>query len=184
MASFKVGAMWERSPDRDPGGPRGNRADIEGGSRSGDRSCIGAGFPTGARLAYAPSPSNPIGARLLMLKLLHIVLAYLTVAGFVVRALWAFTDSPMRQQQWVRIAPHVIDTALLVLGVAMALQLGLSPVTGWLGAKLLGLLAYIGFGVLTLRASTTPLRAVGFVGALASVGYIFAVAFSRDPWPF
>jgi uncharacterized membrane protein SirB2 len=144
----------------------------------------GAGFPTGARLAYAPSQSNPTGARLLMLKLLHIALAYLTVIGFVVRALWAFTESPMRQQKWVRIAPHVIDTALLVLGVTMAFQLGLSPVSGWLGAKLLGLLAYIGFGVLTLRASSAPLRTAGFVGALASVGYVFAVAFSRNPWPF
>ena len=40
-----------------------------------------------------------------------------------VRALWAFTDSPMRQQKWVRIAPHVIDTALLVLGVTMAVPM-------------------------------------------------------------
>lgn len=119
-----------------------------------------------------------------MLKSLHIALAYLTVLGFVVRALWAFTDSPMRRGKWVRIAPHVIDTALLVLGVAMAFQLGLSPVSGWLGAKLLGLLAYIGFGVLTLRAGSAPLRIVGLVGALASVGYVFAVAFARAPWPF
>jgi len=119
-----------------------------------------------------------------MLKLLHIALAYLTVIGFVVRALWAFTESPLRQQKWARIAPHVIDTALLVLGVTMAFQLGLSPISGWLGAKLIGLLAYIGFGVLTLRASSPPLRVAGFVGALASVGYVFAVAFSRNPWPF
>jgi len=118
-----------------------------------------------------------------MLKFLHVGLAYLTVVGFLVRAIWVFTDSPMRAQKWVRIAPHVIDTVLLVLGVTMALQFGLSPVSGWLGAKLLGLLAYIGFGVLTLRATTTGLRVVGLAGALASVGYIFAVAFTRDPWP-
>jgi uncharacterized membrane protein SirB2 len=119
-----------------------------------------------------------------MLKSLHIALAYLTVLGFVVRAVWAFADSPMRQQKWVRIAPHVIDTALLLLGVTLALQLGVSPVSGWLGAKLVGLLAYIGFGVLTLRAGSTSLRVLGLVGALGSVGYVFAVAFSRDPWPF
>ena len=118
-----------------------------------------------------------------MLKLIHIALAYLTVIGFVVRALWAFADSPMRQQKWVRILPHVIDTALLAIGVVMAFQLGLSPVSGWLGAKLLGLLAYVGFGVLTLRATSTGLRVTGLVGALASVAYIFAVAFTRDPWP-
>jgi uncharacterized membrane protein SirB2 len=119
-----------------------------------------------------------------MLKSLHVGLAYLTVLGFVVRALWAFADSPMRRAKWVRIVPHLIDTLLLVLGVAMAFQLGLSPVSGWLGAKLAGLFVYIGFGVLTLRATTTPLRIVGFVGAILAVGYVFAVAFSRDPWPF
>ena len=119
-----------------------------------------------------------------MLKLLHVGLAYLTVLSFVVRALWAFSDSPMRREKWARIVPHVIDTLLLVIGVVMALQLGLSPVSGWLGAKLAGLLVYIGFGVLTLRATTTALRVAGFVGAILAVGYVFAVAFSRDPWPF
>jgi uncharacterized membrane protein SirB2 len=119
-----------------------------------------------------------------MLKFIHVALAYLTVIGFVVRAAWVFADSPMRSRKWVRIAPHVIDTALLALGVTLAFQLGLSPISGWLGAKLLGLLAYIGFGVLTLRATTLGLRVVGLAGALVSVGYIFAVAFSRNPWPF
>lgn len=119
-----------------------------------------------------------------MLKMLHIALAYLTVAGFLLRALWVFLDSPMRQQKWVRIAPHVIDTLLLVVGVTLAFQLGISPVTGWLGAKLAGLIAYIGFGVLTLRAHSAGLRVLGLAGALCSVGYIFAVALSRNPWPF
>ena len=54
----------------------------------------------------------------------------------------------------------------------------------WLLARLIALLAYIGFGVLTLRAGSTGLRAIGFVGALASIGYIFAVAFTRNPLPF
>ena len=119
-----------------------------------------------------------------MLKGMHVALAYLTVAGFIVRGFWALTDSAMRQQKWVKIVPHVVDTLLLVLGVALAIQLSISPVAGWLGAKLVGLLAYIGFGVLTMRAPTRPLQLVGFIGALASVAYIFAVAFSRQVWPF
>lgn len=118
------------------------------------------------------------------MKAIHIVLAYATVLGFIVRALWAFTDNPMRRERWVRIVPHVIDSLLLVFGVALAVQLSLSPLSGWLLAKLIGLIAYIGFGVLTLRAASTGLRIAGFVGALASVGYIFAVAFSRQAWPF
>lgn len=119
-----------------------------------------------------------------VLRSAHLVLAYLTVLGFVVRGIWALTDSAYRSQKWVRIAPHVIDTLLLVLGVAMAVQLSISPLQGWLAAKLVGLLAYIGFGVLTMRAAATRMKVVGFLGALVSVGYIFAVAFARNPWPF
>ncbi len=118
-----------------------------------------------------------------MLKSMHLALAYLTVLGFVVRGIWALTGSALGAQKWVKITPHVVDTALLVLGVVMLIQLSISPLQGWLVAKLMGLLAYIGFGVLTMRAATQHLKIAGFVGALASVGYIFAVAFTRDPWP-
>jgi len=119
-----------------------------------------------------------------MLKSLHVALAWITVAGFVARAGLAFAGSPLRRHRFVKIAPHVIDSALLLLGLLLAWQLSLSPLSGWLGAKLLGLLAYIAFGVLTLRASGQALRVVGAVGALTAVAYIFAVAFSRQPWPF
>ena len=119
-----------------------------------------------------------------MLRSIHLTLAYLTVLGFVVRGIWSMTGSAYLTQKWVKIFPHVIDTLLLVLGVAMAISLSISPLEGWLAAKLVGLLAYIGFGVLTMRASVNGLKLVGFVGALASVGYIFAVAFARNPWPF
>ena len=48
-----------------------------------------------------------------MLKSVHITLAYLTVLGFVVRGLWSIVDSPLREQKWARVLPHVIDTVLL-----------------------------------------------------------------------
>ena len=111
-------------------------------------------------------------------------LAYLTVTGFIVRAFWSLSGSPMRDERWVRTAPHLIDTLLLALGVVLAIELSLSPFAGWLAAKLIGLLCYIGFGVLTMRAPSRVLKLAGFVGALASVSYVFAVAFTRSPWPF
>ena len=122
------------------------------------------------------------------IKSLHIVLAYVTVIGFVIRALLAFAGSPARNVRWVRITPHVIDTLLLACGIALAVSLSLSPlVHGWLAAKIVGLVLYIGFGVAAMRAPTLPLKLVSFVLALASVGYIFAVAYSKQVvphWPF
>jgi len=120
----------------------------------------------------------------MIVKALHIALAYLTVAGFVIRGVWAINASPLREEHWVKTAPHVVDTLLLSLGALLAFRLGVSPLSGWLAAKLLGLFAYIGFGVVTMRAATRSIRVAGFAGALASVLYIFAVAVSRSPWPF
>ncbi len=115
---------------------------------------------------------------------LHVLLAYLTVIGFVMRSVWAFSGSPWLQRKPVKILPHVIDTLLLACGLALVFNLGYSLTSGWLAAKLLALLAYIGFGVMTLRAGDVTWRLVGFGGAICSVGYIFLVALNRHPWPF
>lgn len=114
---------------------------------------------------------------------LHITLALISVSGFVLRVGWALTDPQMLQHKAVRIAPHVVDTLLLVSGVVMALSLPGGLMTDWLITKLVVLLGYIGFGVLALRGSGTR-RWIGIVGALLCVGYIFLVAFSRSPVPF
>ena len=119
-----------------------------------------------------------------MLKSFHITLAYLTTLGFVVRGLWSIMDSPLQNQRWVKVLPHIIDTMLLLIGVTMAINIGASLVSGWLAAKLLGLLGYIGFGVLAMRAKTMALKVTGFLAALSCVAYMFSVAFTRSPWPF
>ena len=123
-----------------------------------------------------------------MLKSLHMTLAYATVVGFILRAFWSLSANEasrgLLKTKAARIVPHVIDTGLLAAGVALAVLAQLSLIEGWLGAKLLGLAAYIGFGVLTLRASGRSLKLIGLAGALLCAGYMFAVAFTRQvaPW--
>jgi uncharacterized membrane protein SirB2 len=119
-----------------------------------------------------------------MLKNLHITLAYLTTIGFIVRGLWSISGSPLREQKWVRVVPHVIDTLLLTLGVTLAFLIGASLTDAWLAAKMTGLLGYIGFGIVAMRASARPLKISGFVAALICVAYMFSVAFTRSAWPF
>ena len=122
---------------------------------------------------------------MLAVKHLHVLLAYVTVAGFAARGVLAILDSPIREQKWLKVAPHVIDTVLLACGVALAIHLSLSPLAhGWLLAKIVGLVAYIGFGVLAMRASTRTLKVVGFVAALTTVLYLFRVAYTKAVWPF
>jgi uncharacterized membrane protein SirB2 len=132
-------------------------------------------------------PNNDLSGRqaMLVIKHLHVFLAYVTVIGFAIRGILALMESPLRQQRWLKIAPHVIDTLLLACGIALAVQLSISPlVHGWLMAKIIGLLAYIGFGVMAMRASSRPLKIVGFAAALLVVAYMFRVAYTKQVWPF
>lgn len=122
---------------------------------------------------------------MLAIKHLHMLLAYVTVVGFATRGILALIDSPLREQKWLKIAPHVIDTLLLACGITLAVYLSLSPlVHGWLMAKILGLIAYIGFGVMTMRAGSRGMKAFGFVAALLTVFYMFRVAYTKMVWPF
>lgn len=118
-----------------------------------------------------------------MLKTLHFSLAFLSVAGFVIRAGWSYSGSELLQEKWVKITPHVVDTLLLTLGVVLAFSLPDGPWQGWLLAKLIALVAYVGFGVMTLRGQSMT-RHIGLIGAFLSVSYIFLVAYSRNVVPF
>lgn len=118
-----------------------------------------------------------------MLKNLHVTLAFISVAGFAVRAAWALVGSPMLQHKLVRVLPHVIDTVLLVSGVALVLSLQYSFAQPWLVAKMVALVAYIGFGVLTLRG-TGRLRLAGIAGVAVSLVWLFGAAYGKSPVPF
>ena len=118
-----------------------------------------------------------------MLKSFHLMLAVLSFTGFLMRATWAYKASDLLQAKWVRVAPHVVDTLLLSLGIVLAFNLAGGAWQGWLAAKLIALIAYIGFGVMTLRGDGS-IRDVGFVGAIVAFVYMLVVAFSREAWPF
>jgi uncharacterized membrane protein SirB2 len=93
--------------------------------------------------------------------------------------------SPKLQARPARVLPHVVDTLLLVSAIALAWQSSQYPfVQGWLTAKLLALIAYIGLGVMALKRGRTPaIRAKFFVAALLVFGYIVAVAVTKTPLP-
>ena len=119
----------------------------------------------------------------LILKHIHVTAVVLSGAGFLLRGLLMLRESPLLQKRLLKVLPHVIDTILLGSALAMAVISAQYPfVLPWLTAKVLGLLAYIVFGMMALkRARTKGLRAAWFVAALTAFGYIVSVALTRDP---
>jgi uncharacterized membrane protein SirB2 len=120
------------------------------------------------------------------MKNLHQFLAILTISGFVLRSHWALRSSPMLQHRITRIAPHVVDTLFLVTGIVLILQLRLPILqTGWLMAKLAGLVVYIVLGALTLRPGRSErARLLAFTGAMLAFAYVVNTAITKSvlPW--
>jgi uncharacterized membrane protein SirB2 len=119
-----------------------------------------------------------------LLVKIHVTCVVLSWAGFFVRGIWMMRDSALLARRWVRVLPHVVDTALLAAGVALAWTLRQYPfVHGWLTAKVLALVAYIVLGMLALRPGRPkPARVAAWIAAQAVFLYIVAVAWTRDPW--
>ena len=120
-----------------------------------------------------------------LVKPLHVTLALLSGSGMLLRSLARMRRGTAASGRFERIAPHVIDTALLATGISMATLLGVSPMTPWLGAKLTAVAAYIVAGTFAVkRARTAGGRWVALLLALTLLGYIVAVALHHSPFPW
>ncbi|HUH39201.1 MAG TPA: SirB2 family protein [Spongiibacteraceae bacterium] len=121
----------------------------------------------------------------LAIKYLHMSCAVLSIAGFTVRGALRLADAAILRQRWLRIAPHCVDTLLLISALWLVLQSRQYPfVAPWLTAKLVALVVYIILGIVTMRlAQRTSTRLGAYLLALLTASYIVAVALTRNPWP-
>ena len=119
-----------------------------------------------------------------MLKLLHVSCAYLTGAGFLLRAILVLRGSELAAHRVVKTLPHLIDTILLASAIGLLVSWSINPGEhAWLMAKIGALLLYIGFGMLMLRwGRTTARRWIGFVGATLCYGFIVVTAHLKQPF--
>ncbi len=119
----------------------------------------------------------------LTLKYAHISFATLSIAGFVLRGFWMFRQSAILDRLFVRVAPHVIDTAFLISGIWLVVVLQLQVMQqGWLIAKFAALILYVVFGAIALRRGRTmEVRITAFVAALLTYVYIAGVALNKSP---
>lgn len=120
------------------------------------------------------------------IKASHQLMVALSITGFGLRGVLMWLDSPLLMQRWMRIWPHLIDTALLAGGVWLAVTLRLDPLAHpWLATKLVLLLLYVALGFVALRLGRTRgIRQLALFGALACFAYMVAVAVTKSPLPW
>lgn len=118
---------------------------------------------------------------MLILKI-HVITVLLSIAGFIFRGLLMLGNSPMLQKKWLKIAPHVNDTILLVSAILLVTKTGMYPTEQpWLMAKIIGLLVYIGLGMMAFRfGKTRNQKVIAWVGAILVFGYMYGLAVTKS----
>jgi uncharacterized membrane protein SirB2 len=118
-----------------------------------------------------------------VLKLIHVSSVILSISLFILRGIWMLTDSRQLQQRWVRILPHVIDATLLFSAIFLTMSLQQYPGThGWLSAKIVALLLYIGLGTIAIkRGKTKRVKTLAWLAAIGVFAYMVGVARTHHP---
>ncbi|KXI24082.1 SirB2 family protein [Photobacterium sanguinicancri] len=110
-------------------------------------------------------------------KHFHMLAIVLSVLLFTVRYCLMMANSTLNEKKFLKIAPHVVDTFLLLSGVALIFITGFMPFTeagSWLTQKLSCVLAYIALGFFTLKYGKNKVfKTFAYFGAL---GWLVAAA--------
>ena len=116
-----------------------------------------------------------------LIKQTHITCALATGMLFIVRGFWMIVGSKKLDRPVVRIAPHVIDTVLLVSAVVMLFGYQLNPLQHpWILAKLVAVLLYIACGMIAFRFGKTRLQKIVFwLAAMLVLASIYGFAFTK-----
>ncbi|MFQ3176468.1 MAG: putative membrane protein SirB2 [Psychromonas sp.] len=114
----------------------------------------------------------------LLVKHLHVGMAYLSLSLFILRSSLSVTASPLLQHKLVKILPHLVDTFLLLFAVLLMITIKQYPFFDtWLTAKLIALLAYIAVGSIAIkRGKTAVIRLWASIIAVLIFTYIIGAA--------
>jgi uncharacterized membrane protein SirB2 len=120
------------------------------------------------------------------LKTIHMSAVAISGAGFFARGVGMLNDATWVGHRIAKTVPHVVDTVLIVSAIWLAWLLRLGPSNApWITAKIVGLLVYIGVGMVALRFGRTKgARAAAWLLAMLTFAYIVSVAITKDPRGF
>ncbi len=119
-------------------------------------------------------------------KFFHVGTVVISISLFFVRGLWMVLESPKLNQRWVKIVPHVNDTILLASAIILSFSAAQYPfVHGWLTAKVILLVVYIGLGMVAItRGKTKQIRITTWIAAMIVFAYMVLIALNKSVFPF
>ncbi len=122
----------------------------------------------------------------LLIRNLHVLTAILNIGLFISRYTLLSTRPGQPLNRWLRVLPHLNDTALLALAVLLCFITAQAPLrTPWLSEKVLAVIAYILAGMFALKWAKKPTaRAISFIIALLLFAYAAAIAVNKNPVVF
>ena len=121
-----------------------------------------------------------------LIKFVHQSAVALSLTSFFVRGAASLAGASWVQRRPAKTLPHIVDSVLLLSALTLAWMLRLSPGNApWLLAKVIGLVVYVGLGVIAMRPGRPrSVRAAAWVGALATALWIVSVAITKSPFGF
>lgn len=119
------------------------------------------------------------------LKNIHLLAIALSAILLSVRFALVMANSQLIDKKFIRIAPHVVDSILILSGIALIISLGFIPFTAgseWFTQKFTCILAYFALGVFAIKmAKNKLLRFFAFFGALGWLVMAANVAMTKAP---
>ncbi|AZG74428.1 SirB2 family protein [Shewanella livingstonensis] len=112
----------------------------------------------------------------------HMMLVAMSVIFFIVRFVLHLRQSPIMEKKFVKVAPHVIDTFLLLSGFTLCFMIKQYPfVDPWMTEKITCVVAYIALGVMALKSNRNKLfKFFAFIGAIGWVVLAAKLAYFKQ----
>ncbi|MEH6464632.1 MAG: SirB2 family protein [Shewanella psychromarinicola] len=112
----------------------------------------------------------------------HMLLVATSVTFFIVRFVLHLRQSPIMEKKFVKVAPHVVDTFLLLSGFTLCFMIKQYPfVDPWMTEKIICVVAYIALGVMALKSNRNKLfKFFAFIGAIGWVVLAAKLAYFKQ----
>lgn len=115
-----------------------------------------------------------------MIKFIHLSFVLFALINFVGKFALLQLKPELLSHKMIQTAHHVISVLLILSGIILVFQGGwLSGAYGWIIAKIIVLLGFVGLGVLTMKSEGTT-RWAAFAGTIACFVYIAIVAVTKN----